>query len=126
MQIPREEMTEWIAFWQLEPFGSSFEEYRAALVASVLAEVNRNHKKRGRPFSPSEFMTDWDKATGEKKGEQSAESMFAFVQQVQAAIEVRAGKRDPLDLSGAEPPVLYDSRGNPLPRTVDGSGSGRL
>lgn len=113
MEIPREELTEWMAFWQLEPFGSSFEEYQAALVASVIAEVNRNKKKRGRPFSPSEFMSDWGK---EEKAEASAESMFAFVQRVQAELEVRAGKRAAEDVQGIAVPQLYDSRGNPIPR----------
>lgn len=29
---------------------------RAALVASVIAEVNRDHKKRKRPFKPEDFL----------------------------------------------------------------------
>lgn len=32
-------------------------DYRAALVCSVIANVNRDPKKRPRPFTPRDFMT---------------------------------------------------------------------
>lgn len=114
MQIPREELTEWEAFWQLEPFGSWFNEYRSALVASVIAEVNRNKKKRGKPFSPSEFMNEWGDKDEPKVT--TAASMFSFIQGVQARLEVKHGARREEDLYGGTLPILYDSRGDPIPR----------
>lgn len=30
--------------------------YRGALICSVIAEVNRNKKKRPRPYTPKDFM----------------------------------------------------------------------
>ncbi len=32
------------------------QDYRAALVCSILAEVNRDRKKRKKPFTPADFM----------------------------------------------------------------------
>jgi hypothetical protein len=31
-------------------------QYRAALICSVLAEINRDKKKRPKPFTPQDFM----------------------------------------------------------------------
>jgi hypothetical protein len=58
-------------------------------------------------------MSDWGK---DEKQDATAESMFAFVQRVQAELEVRAGKRAPEEVQGVSVPQLYDSRGNPIPR----------
>jgi len=46
--------------------------YRAALVCSILAEANRNRKKRKKPYTPSDFMPKKKKAklTGEQMMEQ--------------------------------------------------------
>lgn len=108
--LSREELTEWMAFHQLEPFGSWFDEYRAALISSIIAEVNRNRKKRGRPYAPKEFLQDWEAAAQVGKP-QSAESMFEFVKSMQAAMEVKAGKRSMQDL---HKPVILDHRGRPI------------
>jgi len=71
------------AFWSLtlaqfnalaERFISEQESlnYRAALVCSVIAEVNRDRKKRTKPFTPQDFMPKKKKAklTGEQTMEQ--------------------------------------------------------
>lgn len=94
--LSREELTEWLAFWQLEPFGAAFEEYLSAMQAAVVAEVNRDRKKRARAFGAKDFIQDWDKAAekswsvGVEQG-QSAEHMYAFIKQVQAEIEAQHG-----------------------------------
>lgn len=44
--------------------------YRAALVCSIIAEVNRNPKKRHRPYTPSDFMPKKKKAKVQLTGEQ--------------------------------------------------------
>ena len=31
-------------------------DYRVALICSVIAEVNRNRKKRNKPYTPGDFM----------------------------------------------------------------------
>lgn len=106
-EMSREELTEWIAFAQLEPFGAEFEEYLAALVASVIAEVNRNRKKRGKAFAPREFMQKWGEPEAGKAT--TPEGMFDFVKQFQGRLRAQAGKPPP-DL---QKPVIVDQHGRP-------------
>lgn len=48
---------------------------------SLIAEVNRNAKKRGKPFTPHEFMVYVDQSAIENK-EMSWEAMLAYVKNV--------------------------------------------
>ena len=98
-----------MAFAELEPFGARFAEYLSAMVASVVAEVNRNRKKRGRPFAPNEFMQEWGQP--DKGKATTPEAMFQFVKNVQAAMEVKYGKRSPADL---HKPVILGPDGRPV------------
>jgi hypothetical protein len=43
-----------MAYYNMEPFGPRMDLYRGALVSSVLANVNRG--KRGKAYSPRDFM----------------------------------------------------------------------
>lgn len=36
-------------------------DYRAALVASIIAEINRDERKRRKPFTPRDFMPQYNK-----------------------------------------------------------------
>jgi hypothetical protein len=45
---------EWIAYYELEPFGDEW--LRSALIASLIAETNRNTEERSEPFSPQDFL----------------------------------------------------------------------
>lgn len=48
------QLSEWMAFYRLEPFGFEAEMYGHAITSSVVANVN---KKRGRKaFTPLDFM----------------------------------------------------------------------
>jgi len=49
-----DELTEWMAFYQLEPFGDFRADLRSAIVASTLA--NAHGSKEGKPFTPEDFM----------------------------------------------------------------------
>lgn len=55
-EIPSKLLTEWQAFYNLEPFGYEANFQGHALVASILAEVNRNPKNRKDPYTAAEFM----------------------------------------------------------------------
>ena len=50
------ELSEWMAFFSLEPWGADIEDWRFAMLASVIANVNRDPKKRKKPYKPSDFM----------------------------------------------------------------------
>lgn len=43
-------------FCQIEPFGAPYEDLRAGVVASVVANVNRDPKKRPEPFGPLDLL----------------------------------------------------------------------
>jgi len=54
--IPSKLLSEWHAYYNLEPFGEWRGDYRAGMIASVLAEIHRDKKKRKRPFTVDDFM----------------------------------------------------------------------
>jgi hypothetical protein len=50
------ELGEWMAFWQIEPWGDERADLRTAINTAVLANVNRDSKRRPNPFTPKDFM----------------------------------------------------------------------
>lgn len=52
--LTNSELTEWLAYNRIEPFGSEMEDYRAGIVASTIANVNRS--KGQKAFTPKDFM----------------------------------------------------------------------
>ena len=55
-QIPSKLLTEWMAFQSLEPFGYEAELHGHAVTASVVANANRDSKKKSDPFTPNDFL----------------------------------------------------------------------
>ena len=55
-RIDSRELTEWAAYFEMEPWGTEVEDWRAALVTSTIANANRDPKKRAKPFEPKDFM----------------------------------------------------------------------
>lgn len=50
------ELTEWMAFYQMEPFGAERGDLQAGIVAATVANVNRDPKKQKKPYSAQDFM----------------------------------------------------------------------
>jgi hypothetical protein len=50
------EFAEWAAFYQVEPFGEVRSDVRSAVVASTIANVHRDPKRRRKPWGLLEFM----------------------------------------------------------------------
>lgn len=48
------EFTEWLAYYELEPFGEQRADLRAALIASVIANAHRDPKKK--PYKAADFL----------------------------------------------------------------------
>ena len=46
----------------LEPFGEKIDDLRAGIISSVIANVNRDPEKKPEPFSPSDFMINYEDA----------------------------------------------------------------
>lgn len=55
-RLTSRELSEWMAYASIEPFGEQRADLRAALVASVIANANRNPKKQPAAFTPSDFL----------------------------------------------------------------------
>lgn len=58
-RVDGRELAEWEAYAQIEPWGEWRADYRAALVASVIANANRG--KGTKPFTPADFMPEFGK-----------------------------------------------------------------
>jgi hypothetical protein len=73
-EISSEELTEWMAYAELEPFGEERADLRSATVAAVIANANRDRKKRPQPYKVSDFMPKFDRQ------EQTEEDMLAVAE----------------------------------------------
>ena len=51
-----EEFGYWQALYRREPWGEVAEDLRAGIVASTIANVNRDPKRKQKPYTPDEFM----------------------------------------------------------------------
>ena len=54
--ISSREFAEWAAFYNLEPWGYEMDNWRTALITSMVANTARDPKKRPRPYMPDDFM----------------------------------------------------------------------
>jgi hypothetical protein len=50
------ELSLWAALWEIDPWSEERADYRAALPAYVLAEINRDPKKKSNAYKPTDFM----------------------------------------------------------------------
>ena len=85
------ELTEWIAFYQLEPFGPERGDLQAGIVAATVANVNRDAKKQKKPYSAQDFMPKFEGQGAGGKGQKSPEELQRKWEMVMAAFG--AGKK---------------------------------
>lgn len=50
------QFVEWMAFYQVDPFGGVRGDVQAGIIASTIANVNRDPKKRRKPYGVQDFM----------------------------------------------------------------------
>ena len=67
-EMSSRQLAEWIAYYQVEPWGEERADLRAGIVASTIANVNRS-PKRTKPYTPHDFMPRFEKEaeTAEEK-----------------------------------------------------------
>jgi hypothetical protein len=58
-RMPHREFLDWVALYQIEPWGETRADMNAAMLASLTANLNRDKKKRSKPFGPADFMPDF-------------------------------------------------------------------
>lgn len=72
------EFSEWLAYYQLEPFGDERADLRMAILASLIANANRDKKKRKKAFDPKDFIPQFGKEA------QTPEQQLAIVEMLNA------------------------------------------
>jgi len=83
------EYEDWKAFYQVEPFGDARADYRAGVIASVVA--NANKKKSARRVKPLDFFPSW------KRRKQSWEEQLSIVEALNVAFGGKDLRKNPVD-----------------------------
>lgn len=78
-RISSRELTEWMQYYELEPFGEERADLRAAIVAATVANANRRKGKRA--FKPADFMPRFK----QQAEPQSWEDQLRLVEMLNAA-----------------------------------------
>jgi hypothetical protein len=55
-EIGSSQLQEWLAFAALEGFGERRADLRMGIIASTIANVHRDPKRKPSPFKPADFM----------------------------------------------------------------------
>lgn len=55
-EIDSDEFGRWLAYGEIEPFGPLRDDLRAGMVAAIIANVNRDPRRRPEPFTPATFF----------------------------------------------------------------------
>ncbi len=81
------EFLEWEIYERVEPFQCDRVDYAGALLAAILANVNRDPEKRKQPYQVTDFLPPWqlDRDDGEPE-RMSAEETVAAVKALHAAL----------------------------------------
>ena len=71
------EFTEWMAYYNLEPFGDELAlmDNHFASLQALIANANRDPKKRSKPFEPDDFRL----LKREEEQEQSPQDIYATI-----------------------------------------------
>lgn len=77
-------IAEWSQYYQLEPFGEERADLRAALVACLVANANRDLEKHPEPFEITDFLLKFDDEPEEPK-KQTWQEQLAIVEMLNIA-----------------------------------------
>jgi len=58
-RVSSRELTEWMLFYEIEPFGTEVEMYGHAMTASTLLNIYRDVDKHPKPIMPKDVMPKW-------------------------------------------------------------------
>lgn len=84
--IPSRLLSEWMLFAQIEPFGEERADRRAGIVASTVANVNRDPKIRREPWRADDFMPQYDREDEPVPEQPKWMQMLATVEMWNAAL----------------------------------------
>ena len=75
--ISSRELSEWMAFYNIEPFGDDIANFRQAMTTCMIANTHRDSKKKPTPFKIGDFMLGNNNI--EKKPNMSADQIKAVM-----------------------------------------------
>lgn len=73
------QLSEWEAYDRIDPIGKWREDFNVANLMALIANVNRNPKKKSNPFTISDFMPEWGKEEEKEKRQTVEEMKQAFM-----------------------------------------------
>lgn len=59
-QMSAQQLEEWRAYYELEPWGGVRGDLQAGIVASALWNIYRDRRKRSEPFEPGDFVLSFE------------------------------------------------------------------
>ena len=93
-RISAKELSEWAEFYGLEPFGWEALCFSSGIVASTIANIHRDTKKRPKPFAAVEFVPGY-KPPKKDPRETQANLRALFMGMKSRATKVRGDKHGP-------------------------------
>ena len=55
-EIDSRELTYWMAYYKVEPWGARMDDIRMGMIASTIANCNRDPKRKPDPFQPIDYI----------------------------------------------------------------------
>ena len=83
----------WAALYSIDPWGDQRADYRAALGTVILAESNRDQKRRSEPFTTADFMPYAPKPPEKERAKASQAKIPALLLQAEAGAKRRNAKK---------------------------------
>ena len=87
-QMSSREVTEWLAYDRLYGLPDWRDDFRVAAMCALLANINRDAKKKPSAYSPADFMPDF----GVEKEPQSEERQMAIMKQVEMIAQAQGAQ----------------------------------
>jgi hypothetical protein len=69
--ISSEQFLEWMQYDTIEPFGEWRDDWRSAEIVTMIANVNRDSKKKREPYRTTDFLVKFGEQEVEKKKAQT-------------------------------------------------------
>lgn len=105
------EFSEWMAFFQLQPYGEWRADFRTASLMALIANVNRDPNK-SKEYAPQDFMPDFEKALEERHAQEEIPEHERIWNKVKTAFGGLVKKRPAPPTSPPTP--LLKERGDEL------------
>jgi hypothetical protein len=94
--ISAEQFAEWAAYDTLEPFGEWRDDWRSAEIVTMIANVNRDTKKRKEPYKTTDFLVKFgERSEEETKTRQTPKEQLSIAKMIAGAFNTTKRKKRP-------------------------------